>query len=482
MKLTDNWKPDNNLRIPLYEQIKVYIRKMISQGKWTIGSRIPSQRYLAKQFEVNRSTVVTAIEDLISEGILESKPKSGIIVKNNVWPLISSTPPDWNSYIRAGSQQPNFDIVRKINIYESSSETIKLGTGELSPDLFPKDLMDVLGKSLVANKKSLGYEHPKGSLELRYTLSDYLKTIGVIADPEQILIVSGVLQAIHLISVGILYKGSTILTENPSYIYSIRVFQSANMKLYGIPMDDNGLIINNISRYKRQRNAAILYTIPSFQNPTGICMSDKRKIELIEKCNEELLPILEDDTYRELYFGSEAPKPLKAFDKNDLVLYLSSMSKTLCPGFRIGWVVGNKSVIDRLADVKMQTDYGSSSLSQIAVNELIKSGRYFDYLGDIRKDLKIRRDITIHALKKYFSDIASWNVPDGGFYVWLNLKNQISINGLFNKCLSKGILINPGNIYQSKCSQHIRISYSYAPYKDLENGLKVLSEIIKTTI
>ncbi len=278
MKSNDNWKPDKALSIPLYEQIKVYIKNKISQGHWPIGSKIPTQRSLAKQFEVNRSTVITAIEDLIAEGLLEGKTKGGTVVKNNNSHLKSKTlPPDWLSYVRAGLHQPNFDTVQKITVYERSPKMIKLGAGELSPNLFPEDLMDNISKSLVNNTKSLSYGLPKGSLELRRTLSEYLKTAGIIADPEQILIVSGVLQALHLISIGILYKGSTILTEKPSYIYSVHVFQSAKMKLFGIPMDEDGLQVNKIAKYKRQRNAAILYTIPSFQNPTGICMSDKKK-------------------------------------------------------------------------------------------------------------------------------------------------------------------------------------------------------------
>ncbi len=151
----------------------------------------------------------------------------------------------------------------------------------------------------------------------------------------------------------------------------------------------------------------------------------------------------------------------------------------MCPGLRIGWVVGHESVIDRLADVKMQTDYGSSSISQLAVNELISGGYYCDYLQNIRKELKVRRDITLTALGKYFSDIADWKVPKGGYFVWLRFKSPLSMPKLFNECLSKGLFINPGNIYQYKSNQHIRISYSYASYRELEYGLKILSYTVR---
>ncbi len=476
----ENWKPDKNSPIPLYEQVKNYIRDKIASGYWKIGSKIPTQRYMAQAFDVNRSTIVTAIEELIADGLLEGKTKGGTIVKNNTWSLLSKTPPpDWVSYVRAGTHQPNFSTIQQINKYEFEPQIIRLGTGELSPELFPKKMMDIVADHSLKQMKSLGYEEPKGSLTLRKSISEYLQTKGIEAHPSQILIVSGALQALNLISVGILYKGSTILTENPSYIYSINVFQSAGMKLFGVPLDNDGIMFEKVIKHRRQTNAAILYTIPSFHNPTGICMSEERRKKLLQVCEAERLPIIEDDAYRELSIDRTVPMPIKAIDKNELVLYLGSLSKTLCPGLRIGWVVGQEAVIERLADVKMQTDYGSSSLSQMAAAEWISSGLYEEYINNIKKELKIRRDITSACLNKYFEEIAQWKLPQGGFYIWLYLKKPISMQKLFIRCLEKGILINPGNLYQHMSSQHIRISYSYAAYKDLEFGLKTLAETIK---
>lgn len=478
--LKNSWKPEKDSPVPLYEQIKNYIRERISKGDWKIGSRIPTQRQLAELFDVNRSTVVTAIEDLIAEGLLEGRTKSGTKVKNNTWSLLSNIPvPDWTSYVRSGTHQPNVNTIQQINKYEFDPSKIRLGTGELSPKLFPKGLMSKAAERFMGQMDSLGYEEPKGSLDLRKCICDYLKPRGITADPSQVLIVSGALQALHLISVGILYKGSTILTENPSYIYSINVFQSAGMKLFGIPMDRDGIMVDKVLKHRRQTNAAMLYTIPSFHNPTGISMSDDRRRQLLDACESERLPIIEDDVYRELYIEGLAPVPIKAMDKNGQVLYLGSLSKTLCPGFRIGWVVGQEAVIERLADIKMQTDYGSSSISQKAAAEFIASGLYEEYTMQIRQELRKRRDITISFLSTYFSDIAEWETAKGGFYVWLCLKKPMSMQKLFNECLARGILINPGNLYQHMSNQHIRISYSYADYEELETGLKMLSETIR---
>jgi GntR family transcriptional regulator, regulator for abcA and norABC len=354
-----------------------------------------------------------------------------------------------------------------------------LGTGKLSPDLFPREMMKQIMNRVSDRIDSLGYEEPKGLLFLREQLSTYLKTIGIEASPSSILIVSGALQALQLISIGLLHRGSTIFLEKPSYLYSLHVFQSAGMRLFGLPLDGNGVQAKMIAQQKKRQNASLLYTIPSFHNPTGILMSKERRRELMDVCEQEQLPIIEDDVYRELWIDSPPPPPLKTIDKNGLVLYLGSISKTLSPGLRIGWMVGPKPVIERLADIKMQTDYGSSSLSQWVAAEWLSSGLYHQHLEKVRTELKVRRDVMINSLQKHFFDIATWSVPKGGFYLWLRLLPPISSRKLFEKALEHGILLNPGNVYDHHATQYLRLSYSYASLDELENGIFRLSEVIR---
>ncbi len=251
------------------------------------------------------------------------------------------------------------------------------------------------------------------------------------------------------------------------------------MNLFGIPMDNEGIVTDTIGRLKKQHNGALLYTIPAFHNPTGILMSSQRRTELLNVCQIERLPIIEDDVYGDLWFEGSPPIPLKAMDNQGLVLYVGSMSKTLGPGLRIGWVIGPEPVIDRLSDIKMQTDYGASSLSLYAVAEYLSSGLYDQHLKKIRGELKFRRDFTVAILHKYFKDIATWNKPDGGFYIWLSINKQISMRGLFEKALKAGILLNPGNVYDRNDQQHLRLSYSYASLQQIENVLIRLAEIIQ---
>lgn len=475
-----DWQPDKSSPVPLYLQIKEYMKDRIESGEWPVNSKIPSQRALAQTWKINRSTVVTAVDELISEGLLEGRSGSGTRIINNTWSLITSTPPpDWNSYVQAGIHQPNFPTIQEINKAEFYPNIIRLGTGEPSPGLFPRAMMKKVFNRLAEHIGPLGYEEPKGLLYLREQVSSHLKTFNIDASPSAILIVSGALQALQLISIGLLQPGSTIFLEKPSYLYSLNVFQSAGMRLYGLPLDENGMQTKTITQQKKRQNASLLYTIPSFHNPTGTLMPEERRKELMDVCEQGQLPIIEDEVYRDLWLDAPPPPPLKAIDKNGLVLHLGSMSKTLSPGLRIGWVVGPEPVIERLADIKMQTDYGSSSLSQWAVAEWLASGLYQQHLEKVREVLKVRREVMMDGLQKHFSDLAAWSVPKGGFYVWLRLLPALSIRELFETSLENGILLNPGNVYDQHFSQYLRLSYSYASLPQLQQSLYQLSLIIR---
>ncbi|MBP3040748.1 PLP-dependent aminotransferase family protein [Bacillaceae bacterium Marseille-Q3522] len=474
-----NWQPDINSAVPLYEQIYHFVKRKIINGEWAIGTKLPPQRKLALYFHVNRSTVVYALEELTAEGFLAAKVGQGTFVANNTWSRFASNPPpDWHNYVNAGSHYPNMKAIQKINLAETKHNMIRLGTGELAPELLPsKEIKQLFQKKRA--EFSLSYSEPKGNIFLREEISRHLNEKGIHVSPSSILIISGGLQGLQLISLGLLQRGSTIFHETPSYLHSVQVFQSSGMHLLGIPLETDGIQTERIAMLKRQHHAALLYTIPTFHNPTGIVMTEQKRRELISVCNKERLPIIEDDAYGDLWFEEAPPLPLKALDNNGLVLYLGSWSKTVAPGLRIGWVAGSEAVIDRLADIKMQTDYGTSALSQYAAAEWLAGGYYEEHIKKIRAALKHRRDVTLSFLHKHFREIASWNVPKGGFYIWLQLQKQISIYKLFEKAMQEGILLNPGYIYDRNAQQHLRISYSYASPDELENGLRKLRILVE---
>lgn len=243
-------------------------------------------------------------------------------------------------------------------------------------------------------------------------------------------------------------------------------------------MNNEGIDYLKLTKEINKDENSLLYTIPSFQNPTNIIMSENRRKELLSFCNKNMIPIIEDDAYGELFIDNIPPKPIKSIDNNGIVLYTGSISKTLAPGMRIGWIVGPQSVIKRLGDAKMQIDYGVSLFSQWFLYESYSTGLYDKYMEEVRDKLRNRRDIMIKNLEDNFSDIAIWNKPTGGFYIWVKFNKDINTEKLFYKAVSKKVLINPGSIYGASNKNYVRLSYAYENIDKMIEGLKIIRNII----
>ncbi|MGV8907000.1 MAG: PLP-dependent aminotransferase family protein [Acetobacterium sp.] len=480
-KITIDWKPEKLSNITLVDQIVSYFKTCILKGDWLFGDSLPSQRDLAVMFEINRSTIVAALAELSSLGIIESAVGKGTVIANNSWSILfAEAPPNWNNYIKHGFHKSNLPTIQAINKYEFVDQIIRLSTGEMAPELMPHDLISDALMELAAKKKPFNYLEPLGLYELRVELCKYLRKFDINIKVSEMLIVSGSLQALQLIALSLLGNKSTIFVEENSYVKSLKVFEFSDVRMKAIPMDKEGPVpwMSDDSDYKKGNS--MLYTIPTFHNPTGATMSASRRHEFLNWCKKNHLPIIEDDAYRELYFDEIPPSPIKSIDDSGNVLYLGSTSKALAPGLRIGWVVGPESIIARLGDIKMQTDYGASSISQWLLTYLFKTNLYEQHLSSLRKQLKARSQMMLQLLECYFDDIATWTIPTGGFYIWLKLKPSISTEKLFERALNENILINPGYIYSFKKNNYIRLSYSYASYSEMEIGLKRLSQIIHT--
>jgi GntR family transcriptional regulator of abcA and norABC len=234
---------NRNIKVSITDQILGYIKMKIIKGDWITGQKLPSQRKLAELLSVNRSTIVEAYSELISLGIIGGKYGRGSEIVNNTWSMmLSGNTPEWNRYIESGIHKANQPTIQTINMLEFDNTITRLSTGEMAPELFPHEMMKKVLDKIPSRAFSLNYIEPLGLLELRKALSKYLKIHGLDVKPSELLIVSGSLQALQLISISILKPGSTVYAEEPSYVNSLRIFQSNGMKMKGIPMDRSGMM------------------------------------------------------------------------------------------------------------------------------------------------------------------------------------------------------------------------------------------------
>uniref|UniRef100_UPI0040259CF8 aminotransferase-like domain-containing protein n=1 Tax=Megasphaera sp. TaxID=2023260 RepID=UPI0040259CF8 len=377
------WHPDPAQAVPVYRQILEWMYGKMESGEWPAGTRLPSQREMARHFQVNRSTLNQALKPLLEAGVLQGRGSQGTVIASTAWSLRLPVQPDWNRYMTAGYFRANQEVVQAINTLEFDDRLVRLGTGELDPRLFPQDAFRQTLRDVADAITSLGYVEPLGMPALRQALAGYARKRNSIVAPSSILITSGALQGLQLISAGLLRGGATVYVEDPTYVKSLQVFQSAHLRLCGLPMDDQGLSLEALEKHLRQssdRGNSVLYTIPTNHNPTGRTLSRRRRIQLLELCSRYDLPIIEDGAYEELTFDGTPPPSLKSLDPGGRGLYLGSVSKSLAPGLRIGWMIAPEPVVQRLGDVKMQIDYGASSLSQQVLARFLTSGRYEQYL------------------------------------------------------------------------------------------------------
>ena len=490
-----DWKPDREAATPVTEQIVQYMCRQVSAGAWPIGARLPSQRAMAEAFGVNRSTIIAAVNELADYGIVEGLHGAGTRIVSNTWSLMLPGSPDWADYVSSGFFKANNETIQAINRLEFDPSKARLGTGELDPRLFPRDMWRTVLTQAAEKIESMGYPEPEGIPELREAIAAHMRTLGVETDPGQVLVTSGALQALQIISVSLLSAGSTVFCEAPSYIKSLQVFQSAGMRLQGVRMDGNGLAVDALREAiagpgdapampgrtgHRRGGESVLYTIPTNHNPTGVTMDAARRGELLACCVEQRLPIIEDGAYQDLVFDAAAsPAPLKSMDETGMVIYLGSASKALAPGLRIGWIVAPEPIVHRLADVKMQMDYGASRLSQWVFARFLTSGMYDRFLDGLRGELRRRRDAALDTLGRLFSHSAHWNVPGGGFYVWLTFDRPMPMGRLFAKAAEAGVLLNPGDIYDFEANNSLRLSYAYTTPAEFKAASERLASVVR---
>lgn len=442
------WKLDKTSSTPLYQQIVDELERKISYGEYPPGTRLLPERKLAEKLEVNRMTVVHAYDELFARGFLERKRGSGTIVSSTNWGVFSKNETNWRRYVEGGSFRTSYPLVQRIREMASEGDIdFDLASGELSKDLFPTKLLQHCVKTCPF-PEDLSYVHQQGFLPLRKTLASHLKeAYSLKASPSSILITSGAQQALYLITQCLLSPSDAIAIESPSYLYSLPLFQSAGLRIFGLPIDENGIIPEDAEELYREKNIRMIFLNPTYQNPTGTVLNKRRRKHILEIAESLGIPIVEDDPFSSLSFGEPHHKPIKSYDTNGNVLYIGSLSKVAASSLRIGWITGPKAVIQRLGEAKQQMDFGLSVFPQTIANELLQSPSFLIHQQHLTRQLKERRDEMIQALKDILGDEIAFSTPMGGLHIWGKLSKKVSDKQLVEQTIKNKLLYMPGSVY-----------------------------------
>ncbi|MDH7507175.1 MAG: PLP-dependent aminotransferase family protein [Candidatus Thermoplasmatota archaeon] len=336
-------------------------------------------------------------------------------------------------------------------------------------------------------EKALQYGTTEGLTQLRSVLAERMKkTKNINCDLHDVLITSGSQQALSIIALCFLDPGDTYLTCVPAYLGALQAFSAYEANCEAIPMNEEGIDIDslrrNIERLRRVGvNPKFIYTVPTFQNPSGETMSINRRKEILDIASEYDFLIVEDDPYSEIFFEKKTIPPIKSFDTKGRVIYTSTFSKILAPGFRLGWVIASKEILDKLILAKQATDLCTNVFSQYIGYEYIHGGFLDDHIKKIRKLYKRKRDIMLESLNKYFPKNVKWTVPEGGMFIWITLPKSVDTRLMFQKALAKKVAYVTGDAFypEGKNFNSMRLNFSYSDDEIIKEGIKRLAEVIK---
>jgi len=476
--------------MPLYRQICQRLREAILSGELAEGTRLPTERALASELGVNRTTVMNAYNELASEGLIEGHVGRGTLVRRNSFlsdgDSFDHDIASWLIGLPAGEREilgPDALLLSELASMGERKEIISLAAGTPAPDLLPAEMLNsIFADGLVnARQSAMGYCPVEGLHSLRRGIAARMRKRGVAVDTPHILILSGSTQGIGLIGRFLLNPGDEVVVEVPTYLGAIQAFRALGAHVIGVPIDSDGIRTDLLESILARHRPRLIYTLPTFQNPTGVVMSPERRRRLLLLAKRYQTPILEDDPYGELYFEGKQPQPLKALDTSGQVLYLSTYSKVLAPGLRVAWLAAPELMIERLSLHKQIFDLNTNAIGQWVVSEILQRNLFDDHLVMLRRSYQRKRDLMLQAISAHWPKEVRVNSPTGGFHLWCRLPGDMRARTLLREAASEQVAFAIGEPFHidGGGQQNFRLSFAYPEEGHIEEGVRRIGETMR---
>ena len=387
---------------------------------------------------------------------------------------------------RAAMMKPS--EIRSLFAVASRPDIVSLAGGMPNLSAFPMEMMaSVIAKLISDNgQEALQYGSGQGHPKLREQICDVMALEGIRAHPDDVIVTTGSQQALDLISRIFIDPGDVVLVEAPSYVGALGTFHQYEAQVVHVSMDDNGLIPIAlreaiVATRATGRKIKFLYLIPNYQNPAGVLLSAERRTEILEICREEAIFVIEDNPYGLLGFDRPSPNAMRAEDSEN-VLYLGSFSKTIAPGFRIGWALVPQALKEKLVIASESSVLCPSNFTQLAISSYLSDQPWRDQIASFTQLYKARRDAMLETLEETFPTGATWTKPGGGFYGWVTLPPEIDTKALMPKAIVAKVAYVPGTAFYADGfgSWSLRLSYCYPSPERIRDGVRSLAGVIKT--
>jgi DNA-binding transcriptional MocR family regulator len=463
----------------LYERVAQQLREQVLSGVYGPGDRVPSVRRLSEHFEVSIATVVEAYRRLEAQGVLEARPQSGYYVRARQWqapvqPSISQ-PPCTPVSVSVSA------LAMKLLKASRDPQVLQLAVATPHPDFLPTQALNRILARLARNDDGSGclYDFPPGSPALRVQIARRALDAGMTLAPDDIVTTSGCQEALSLSLRAVAGPGDTIAIESPAFYGTLQTIERLGMKALEIPTcPRRGVALEALKlALDRWKIKACVFVL-SYSNPLGSCMSEDNRRKLVKLLAEHEIPLIEDDIYGDLGFGATRPRAAKAFDRKGLVLLCSSFSKSLAPGYRVGWIVPGRYQ-DEIEHLKYTNTMATATLPQLAIAEFLDHGGYDRYLRKVRALYAASAERMTHAIARYFPDGTKVTQPAGGFVLWVELPKKVDALELHRRALAKKINIAPGPLFSAKQKYRhfIRLTCALPWDERLERALATLGRL-----
>lgn len=465
----------------LYQRIANTIEQQIKKDILKIGDRLPSLRVICREYGVSQSTAIQAYHYLESRSLIQSRPQSGFFVcqspQKNLAPVSRSKPP-------ASISPEDIDTLteRVYNNLGSGKKMLPFSSAHPSSSLLP---IAKLNKSLVyamrrLESSGLNYEHPWGNENLRRQIARWTFAMEARLDYRDILITAGCLNAISHCLAAVTNPGDTVIMESPVSFGMLQVAHSFSLQVLELPTDPvTGIDLEILEKTLQKKKIAACLLISNFSNPLGCCMPDEHKKEVVRMASRYGVPVIENDINGDIYFGTQRPKSCKTYDEEGWVLWCGSVSKSLAPGYRVGWVDAGRFK-EEVSRIQLYRSISPATLTQEVIAHFLETGRYETHLRRLRQQLYSGYLKYVKSIQQYFpSAVTRVSRPQGGYVLWVEMSRNFNALEMYERAILQQISIAPGRMFSLRNQYHhcFRLNYGLPWNKTTENGLQTLGRI-----
>jgi GntR family transcriptional regulator / MocR family aminotransferase len=477
---------DKKSEMAVYLQIANAIINNIRRGRLRRGLKLPGSRELAAELKVHRKTMVAAYDELLAQGWIEMKPRKGTFVVEHLPEVKPSriTPLETLGHY-PGKTLFRIDEERVISFPTTNfQDTKKIVINDGFPDirfapieLLMRELRTMAKRT--SSKKYLMYGNPGGSPYLLETLSAHLSdSRGLSITEKNVMITNGAQMGIYLAANLLLQNGDHVIIGEPGYFAANLTFQQAGAILNRVPVDDLGIDVNAVEAMCKKKKIRLVYVIPHHHHPTTVTLSPDRRMKLLELAGQYKFAIIEDDYDFDFHYTSNPILPMASLDHHGNIVYIGTLSKTIAPAIRIGFMIAPENFIKAAANLRRGMDRQGDSLMEVAIAELYKNGTIGRHIKKVVKIYHERRDHFCHLLKDTFGNQITFKIPDGGMSVWVNF-NKIDLKKLSAKANEKGVIINDGRLYNTHQTDYnaARLGFASLDLKEQEQAISILANL-----